>query len=102
MKARVAKKHATLFMAGGKEYPVSVNWFSTSTDGDGAYKAEYCLPVKVWREVDILARRRGWDGCHWDAPTLLGVIEDGELRPLVGGWEEQKLSIAAKAFVKEE
>lgn len=100
MNDRIIKKHASQFMAGKREYPVSINWFITSTDGDGVYKAEYCLPVKVRREVDRLAYRQGWDGCHWSDPTLLGSIEDGELCPPVGGWGEQKLPIAAKAFAK--
>ena len=97
MNIRQAKKHASQFMAGKREYPVSISWFITSTDGDGVYKVEYRIPFKVRREVDRLAYRRGWDGCHWGAPTLLAVVEDGELCPPVGGWGEEKLSIAAKA-----
>lgn len=100
MKVRIAKKHAKAFMAGAREYPVTTYWFPT-LNGQGVYKAEYRFPFKVLREVDRLAFRRGWDGCHWDAPTLLGVIEDGELRPLVGGWGTEKLTIAARVFEKE-
>ena len=100
MKFRVAKKHAKLFMAGAREYPVSAYWFPIM-NGNGVYKAEYRIPFKVLKEVDRLAFRRGWDGCHWDAPTLLGVIENGELRPLVGGWGAEKLPIAAKVFKRE-
>lgn len=98
MNDRIAKKYARQFLAGAREYPVQVEWFSTSTDGDGVYKVVYALPVRVSREVDRLARRHGWDGCHWSAPTLLAVVgEEGELRPPVGGWGTKKLSIAAKA-----
>jgi len=101
MNNRIVKKHASQFMAGKREYPVKVEWFSTSTDGDGVYKAVYNLPIKVWREVDKLAYRRGWDGCHWGSPTLLGVLyEDGDLQPPVGGWGTEKLSIAAKVLAK--
>lgn len=101
MNIRQAKKHASQFMAGKREYPVSINWFITSTDGDGVYKVEYRIPFKVRREVDRLAYRRGWDGCHWGAPTLLGVLyADGTLESPVDGWGEQKLPIAAKAFAK--
>lgn len=101
MKSRQIKKQASRFLAGEKEYPVSIYWFSTSTDGDGVDKIEYRIPAKVRREVDRLAYRRGWDGCHWGSPTLLGVLyEDGTIEPPVGGWGEQKLAIAAKALAK--
>lgn len=97
MNDRIAKKHASQFMAGKREYPVLVEWYSTSTDGDGVYKVMYSLPFKVWKAANKLAYRRGWDGCHWGSPILLAVVEDGELCPPVGGWGEEKLSIAAKA-----
>ena len=101
MNIRKIKKQATRFMAGEKEFPISINWFITSTDGDGVYKVEYRIPFKVRREVDRLAYRRGWDGCHWSAPTLLGVLyPDGILEPPVGGWGEEKLPIAVKALAK--
>lgn len=101
MNIRQAKKQAKRFLAGEKEYPVSIYWFITSTDGDGVYKIEYRIPFKVLREVERLAYRRGWDGCHWGSPTLLGVLyADGILEPPVGGWEEKKLPIAAKALAK--
>lgn len=101
MNDRIVKKHASQFMASKREYLVSIRWFITSTDGDGVYKIEYRIPFKVRREVDRLAYRRGWDGCHWGAPTLLGVLyEDWTLEPPVGGWGEEKLPIAAKALAK--
>ena len=99
MKVRSIKKSAKAFMAGKKEYPVTVNYYPTYSNG--VYRAEYCLPIKVLREVGRLAYHRGWDGCHWDAPTLLGSVENGELCPPVGGWGTEKLPIAAKAFEKE-
>lgn len=100
MNIRQAKKHASQFMAGKREYPVSVNWYPIM-NGDGVYKVEYCLPVKVWQEVDKLAFRRGWDGCHWNAPTLLGFMDkDGVLCFPDGGWEEKKRPIAAKALAE--
>lgn len=98
MKDRIIKKHASQFLDGKREYPVKVEWFSPFTEGL-VRKVVYKLPVKVWREVDRLAFRRGWDGFYWSAPTLLAVVEkDGELCPPVGGWGEEKLSIAAKAM----
>lgn len=101
MNKRQVKKQATRFMAGEKEYPISIYWFLSSTDGDGVYKIEYRIPLKVWRAVAKLAYRRGWDGCHWSDPTLLGVFyPDGILEPPVGGWGEQKLAIAAKVLAK--
>lgn len=101
MNIRQAKKHASQFMAGKREYPVSISWFITSTDGDGVYKVKYRIPFKVRREVDRLAYRRGWDGCHWGSPTLLGVLyEDGILEPPVGGWGEKKLHIAEKILAE--
>lgn len=101
MKVRQAKKQAKRFLAGEKEFPVEINWFPTSTDGDGVYKVEYYIPFKVLKEVFKLAYSRGWDGCHWGSPTLLGVLyEDETLEPPVGGWGEQKLPIAAKALAQ--
>lgn len=101
MKIRVAKKHAHQFITGKREYPVKVEWLSPFTEGR-VYKVEYCLPVKDLREVGKLAGRRGWGGCHWDAPTLLAIVDrDGELCPPVGGWETEKLPIAAKVFKRE-
>lgn len=98
MNDRIAKKHASQFLAGAREYPVKVEWFSPFTEGS-VYKVVYKLPSKVWREVDRLALRRGWDGSHWSAPTLLAVVDKGgELCPPVDGWGEEKLSIAAKAM----
>lgn len=35
MNDRIAKKHARQFLAGAREYPVKVEWFSTSTDREG-------------------------------------------------------------------
>lgn len=97
MNDRIAKKHASQFIAGKREYTVKVEWFSPFTEGT-VRKVVYKLPAKVWREVDRLAFHRGWDGFFWSAPTLLAVVDkDGELCPPVGGWEEKKLSIAAKA-----
>lgn len=100
MKDRIIKKHASQFMDGKREYPVKVEWFFTSTDGGMVYKVVYNLPIKVWQEVDMIAYRRGWNGCHWSAPELLAVVEDGELCPPVGGWGTKKLSIAAKVLAK--
>lgn len=101
MNDRIAKKHASQFMAGKREYPVKVEWFFTSTDGGMVYKVVYNLPIKVWQEVDRIAYRRGWDGCHWSAPTLLAVVDkDGELCPPIVGWGTKKLSIAAKVLAK--
>ena len=101
MNIRQAKKHASQFMAGKREYPVSISWFITSTDGDGVYKVEYHIPFKVRREVDRLAYCRGWDGCHWGDPTLLGVLyADGSLESPVGGWGEKKLPIAENVLAK--
>lgn len=97
MKDRVIKKRASQFVAGKREYPVLVEWYSTSTDGDGVYKVVYNLPLKVLKAANKLAYRRGWEGCHWGSPILLAVVEDGELCPPVDGWGEEKLSIAAKA-----
>ena len=100
MNDRIAKKHARQFLDGKREYPVKVEWFSPFTEGR-VRKVVYKLPVKVWREVDRLAFRRGWDGFYWSAPTLLAVVDkDGELCPPVGGWGEEKLSIAAKVLAK--
>ena len=100
MKVRQAKKQAKRFLGGGKEFPVEINWFPIM-NGDGVYKVEYCLPIKVWQEVYRLAFRRGWKGCHWDSPTLLGFMDkDGFLCPPDGGWGEKKLPIAAKALAQ--
>lgn len=100
MKDRIIKKHASQFMDGKREYPVKVERFFTSTDGGMVYTVVYNLPIKVWQEVGMIAYRRGWDGSHWSAPELLAVVEDGELRPPVGGWGTKKLSIAAKVLAK--
>lgn len=101
MNIRQAKKLAKRFLAGEKEFPISINWFITSTDGDGVYKIEYRIPFKARREVDRLAYRRGWDGCHWGDPTLLGVLyADGSLESPVGGWGEKKLPIAENVLAK--
>ena len=101
MKARLVKKYAKASMAGVWEYPVTVNYHLTF-DGDGVYKAEYVLPVRDLREVGKLAGRHGWDGCHWDAPALLGFVDESrELCPPIGGWGTEKLSIAAKVFKRE-
>lgn len=101
MKIRIAKKHASQFMAGKREYPVKVEWLSPFTEGS-VYKVVYKLPTPVLREVGKLAGRRGWNGFYWNAPTLLAIVDkDGELCPPVGGWGTEKLSIAAKVLKRE-
>lgn len=90
MKNRTAKKVAKKWMTKGvmlkrfahiEEVP-----FQAYTDGRPAVYKTMLVPhsKKLFNEVNRLAYKAGWDGCHWDDPFLLEV-DDTELRK----WEEE-------------
>ena len=82
MNKRKAKKTAKRFLSGEKNFPTYEDMFIYSTDGDYVVKVMYRLPGKIYRAVREEASRRGWGGCHWDAPDLAGYYE-GESREYV-------------------
>ena len=81
MKKRIAKKWAKAFMTGRKKFPVRQWTHVLSTDGDYVVKVEFALPGKVLRDVHDMAFAFGWDGCHWDAPELIGYYDQDGWHP---------------------
>ena len=84
MNKRIAKKQAKLFLAGKKKFPIHRYEWICDTDGNYVTKVSFIIPERVLKEVNRIALDNGWDGCHWDAPELLGTIEDGKWYPNTG------------------
>lgn len=82
MNKRQIKKQAKLFLDGKKNFPTYEDTVILSSDGDYVIKVLYKLPQKIHHDIRIEAYRRGWDGCHWNAPDLVGHYEQtGEYIP---------------------
>lgn len=71
MKNRMIKKMAKQFIDGRKKYRVVEERLDSRT-----VVGNYDMPDKVRREVNRLARRAGWDGCHWDAPWRAWYVQE--------------------------
>lgn len=84
MKKKVEKKWARAFLDGKMRFPTTEIRRQLSTDGDYCFRKEYVIPDGILREVHRIAFSRGWDGCHWDAPELLGCFYPG------GEWSRNK------------
>lgn len=93
MKKRIVKKWAKAFLTGRKSFPIRKQNHILDTDGNYVVKVEYILPERVYREVREMALSCGWDGCHWDAPELIGC-HDQE------GWHPNTRWFAAKVEEK--
>ena len=78
MKKRIVKKKAMNFLRG--------NWKQVKCREDSGYgwngevtKVFAILHPAVEHEVRELARSRfGWDGCHWDDPLVVDILDPND------------------------
>ena len=76
MKIKVAKKMAKRFMKDRSYTPYGVydecvGW--NPTDGY-TIKVYAIFPYAVIRELNKIATKQGWDGCHWGDPTIIEIV----------------------------
>ena len=86
MNKRLCKKRAKAFYEGRyNTLQIRTEECQEYTDGrPPVYITKAVLSGKVEKVVIDMAYRDGWDGCHWDDPTIL-FIDDRELVE----WEER-------------
>lgn len=71
MKKRIIKKRAKEFLANPSSAKTHEIIWRGYTDGTYTVKTIASLPKCVADEVHRIARKSGWDGCHWDDPLLI-------------------------------
>ena len=71
---RLAKKIAKRYLDGGD---VSRYLLGAVDYWVGTAIGELVFPLRIERAILREARRRGWNGCHWDSPLVI-YSDDGD------------------------
>lgn len=76
MTKRTVKKIANRYLDGGNVNRYIVNIRNSVSVGCGYYVDEVMFrSTRLENTILREARRRGWDGCHWDNPLVIRVCQ---------------------------
>lgn len=76
MNRRQIKKTAKAFLDGKKiRVPFRTETRCPSTDGTPIIVEQFPVRHRLTKEIMRQAQERGWNGCHWDSPFIVDILE---------------------------